>query len=142
MSDMNKRDLLLGFQSEDGQVWSIVLRIVLIALVVALLIIQCGPIIWNQINVHGIADDAAQEAAITYANNKGNMEKVYQIVQDFLDDSGARLEGSINVIEGKDGESKVIAITVRKIVNTYLFENVGYLCKYTEARAYSEYTIP
>jgi len=141
MNDMDRKSFLIRFQSEDGQVWSIVLGIVLIALVVAILIIQCGPIIWNQINIHGIADDAAQEAAITYANSR-DMEKVYKIVEDLLDDNDARLDGPINVIEGENGESDIIAISVRKIVNTYLFESIGYLCKYTEAKAYSEYVIP
>ena len=93
-------------------------------------------------SINGIADDAAQEAAITYANSRGDMDKVYEIVQDLLQDSGAELDGPITVIEGENGGDDLMAVSVRKIVNTYLFENVSYLCQYTEAHSYSEHVIP
>jgi len=36
----------------------------------------------------------------------------------------------------------MMSLSVRKIRNTFLFMNVGYLCRYTEAAAYSERAIP
>jgi hypothetical protein len=142
MGGMDGKRFILRFHSEDGQVWNIVLVIVLVAAVLGIIIIECGPIIWNHISVHGIADDASQEAGITYANNRGDMDRVYEIVQKLMDDNDAVLDGPINVIQGQNGEPDVITVSVRKIVNTFLFEKVGYLCRYTEAKAYSEYTIP
>lgn len=142
MSDMKGKRFLLRLHSEEGQVWAHVLRIALVALVIGAIIIECGPIIANHISINGIADDASQEAAITYANSRGNMDKVYEVVQNLLDDSDAELDGPITVIEGREGEPDLMAVSVRKIVNTYLFENVTYLCRYTEAHSYSEYAIP
>ena len=142
MSDMDGKRFLLRLHSEDGQVWAHVLKIVLAAVIIGATIIEFGPIIWNHIAINGIADDASQEAAITYANSRGDMDKVYQIVQNILDDNDAVLDGPMTVIEGEDGGPDSISLSVRKIVNTYLFENVGYLCQYTEAHSYSEYVIP
>ncbi|MBN2028317.1 MAG: hypothetical protein JW854_16330 [Actinobacteria bacterium] len=139
---MDGKSFTLRLRSEDGQVWAHVLTIVLVALVVAVIIIQFGPIMWNHISINGIADDAAHEAAITYSNSHGNMDRVSEAVQRVLDDNDAVLDNPITVIEGKNGGPDSIAISVRKIVNTYLFENVGYLCRYTEAHGFSEDIIP
>ncbi len=142
MNDMREKILLRNLQAEDGQVWSHVLTIVLVAVLAGAIVIQCGPIIWNHISIHGTADDAAQEAAITYANSRGDMDRVHEVVRELLDRNNAKLNGPINVIQGQNGEPDLITVSIRKIVNTSLFENVGYLCKYTEAHAYSERVIP
>jgi len=139
---MREKGFFIRLQAEDGQVLSHVLTIVLIAVFIGAIIIQCGPVIWNHISIHGTADDAAQEAAITYANSRGDMDRVYEAVNGVLESSDARLDGPINVLKGLNGEPDMVTVSIRKIANTFLFEKVGYLSKYTEAHAYSEYVIP
>ena len=123
---------------ERGQVWTYVLNILIVAAVVGFLITQCGPVIWNHIALRGTADDAASEAAITFTQSRGNMDRVYEAVEKLLEDRDARLDGSITVERDEMGRPVRIGVPVRKIVNTYLFEKIGYLCRYTEARAYAE----
>lgn len=142
MNDMSGRVILSRLRGEDGQVWSIALKILLVVIVLGALIIQAGPIIWNHISIRGTANGAAKEAALTYRNSRGNMEEVNRVVERFLDERDARFYGAISVVKGEGGEPDKISVTVRKIVNTYLFENIGYLCRYTEAVAYSESPIP
>jgi uncharacterized protein (UPF0333 family) len=139
---MNGKGFFLRLHGEDGQVWEYVLKIILVAVVIGAIITQCGPIIWNQISIHGTADDAAEEAATAYQQSKGNMEVVYEVVQELLDDRDVRLDGNITVVKGLNGEPDIISVPVRKIVNTYLFQNVGYLCRYTEAKALGETQVP
>jgi len=142
MNDMNGKTLFFRLRDEDGQIWSYVLKFVLVAVVIGAIIIQCGPVIWNHISIHGTADDAVEEAVTAYRNSRGNMERVNSVVKELLEDRDTRLVGTINVVKGQDGQPDTISLTVRKIVNTYLFENVGYLCRYTEAVAYSEKPAP
>ena len=142
MNDMDGKLIRTMLRGEDGQVWSIVLKILLAVVVVGAIIIQFGPIIHNYITIHGTADDALDEAVSAYMNSRGNMEYVNQAVKSFLDERNARLVGTINVVKGQGGAPETISITVRKIVNTYLFEKVSYLCQYTEAVAYSERSFP
>ncbi len=127
---------------EDGQVWSWVLTLVLVAVVIGAIITQFFPIIWNHISVHATADDAADEAAMEFRASRGNMQRVNESVKDMLASRDARLVGSISFIKGENGEPDRIGLTVRKITNTYLFENIGYLCRLTEATAYSEREVP
>jgi hypothetical protein len=141
-SDMDKVTLLGRLNNEDGQVWSYVLKKVLVAVLIGAIITQCGPIIWNHISVHGAADDVAEEAAIAYQNSKGNMDEVYKIVEEALSDRDVRLDGTIGVVMGPDGKPQSVTVPVRKVVNTFLFENVGYLCRYTEAKAFAEHPLP
>lgn len=126
---------------EDGQVWTYVLNILLVAVVIGFLITQCGPVIWNHIALRGTADDAAIEAATTYQQSRGDMDRVYEVVEKFLNDHDARLDGSITLERDQMGRPIKMGVPVRKIVNTYLFEKVSYLCGYTEAKAYAEKTL-
>ncbi|MDD3719013.1 MAG: hypothetical protein PHP28_10180 [Actinomycetota bacterium] len=135
---MNGKVMLSRLRSEDGQVWSIALKILLVVIVLGAIIIQAGPVIWNHISIRGTADDAADEAVMTYRSSRGNMQEVEKAVRKLLDAREARLYTEITFIKGKNGEQDMIGISVRKIVNTYFFEKVGYLCRYTEAVAYSE----
>ncbi len=124
--------------NEDGQVWSYVLNILIVAAVIGFLITQCGPVIWNHIALRGTADDAAIEAATEYTQTRGNMERVNEVVKRFLEDRDARLDGPITVERDASGRAVRIGVPVRKIVNTYLFERISYLSRYTEAKAYAE----
>ncbi|MDI6874753.1 hypothetical protein [Candidatus Solincola sp.] len=126
------------FSSQDGQVWTYVLRIFLVALVIGIIISQCGPIIANHIATRGTAKDAAELAADTYQNRRGNMEEVRSKVVKLLDERGARLDGEISVEYDQTGRPARIVVPVRKIVNTFFFQHVGYLSPYTEARAVGE----
>lgn len=139
---MSNRDRRSGAGSllngEGGQVWTYVVNILLAAAVIGFLITQCGPVIWNHISLRGTADDAASEAALTYTQTRGDMERVNEVVRKLLEDREARLDGPINVERDEMGRPVRIGVPVRKIVNTYLFEKIGYLCRYTEARAYAE----
>ncbi len=123
--------------SEGGQVWVYILKIFLVALVIGLLISQFGPIIANHISTHSTASDAASEAAHIY-NTSRSMEKVTDAVVKFLTDRGARLDGAINIVYDESGRPAKISVPVRKVVNTFLFEHVGYLAPYTEAHAVGE----
>ncbi len=118
--------------SEQGQVWSWALGIFLVALIVGVIIVQCGPIIANHLNVGSTAQDAADEAANVYEKTRGNMVEVQKDVSKFLEDHGAHLAGNITVEKGS-GDSSIIYVPVRKIVNTYIFKNVSYLASFTEA---------
>lgn len=124
--------------AEEGQVWTYILKIFLVALVVGLIISQCGPIILNQITTRTTARDAAELAADTYADTKGDMEKVRAEVGDLLDERGARLDGEITIVYDESGQARKISVPVRKITNTFLFERVSYLSPYTEAHSRAE----
>jgi hypothetical protein len=123
---------------EEGQVWNYVLNILLAAVLLGFLITQCGPVIWNHIALRGTADAAAAEAAMEYAHSRGNMDRVKEVVEKLLGDRDARLDGPINVERDEMGRPVRIGVPVRKIVNTYIFEKISYLCRYTEAKAYAE----
>jgi hypothetical protein len=138
---MRGRVLLKRLAGEEGQILAYVLKILLAFAVIGFLISQCGPIIWNHITTRTTAGDAAELAARIYEENNGNMEKVYERVRKMLDERGARLDGQISVEMDASGRAVSISVPVRKIVNTYLFENVGYLAPYTEATAVGEHSI-
>ena len=132
LAEMGKR-----CRSEDGQVWTYILKIFLVALVIGLIISQCGPIIANHISTRGTASDAADLAAHTY-NTRKDMEKVTEEVTKLLDERNARLDGNISLIYDETGRPQKISVPVRRIVNTFLFEHVGYLAPLTEAHAGGE----
>lgn len=139
---MNLKTFLSGLESEDGQVWTYVLWIIIIAVVIGVIITQFGPIIGNHVTIGGTADKVAEEAAIAYDQSKGDMEKVYDVALQKLEESGSRLDGTISVVKGQNGEPDMMTVPVRKITDTYLFENVSYLCSYTEAKAFGEHSMP
>ena len=139
---MDRKSFLSALECESGQVWTYVLWIITTAVVIGVIITQFVPIIGNHLTIGGIADKAAEEGAVAYEQNRGNMDKVYELVKKKLDESGARLDGTISIVEGTGGEPDMITVPVRKITNTYLFENVSYLCSYTEAKAFGEHTLP
>lgn len=122
---------------EEGQVWIYVLKIFLVAVVVGLIISQCGPIIANHISTRGTANDAADLAARTY-NARKDMDKVREEVTKLLTERNARLDGNISIIYDDTVRPQKISVPVRKIVNTFLFEHVGYLAPLTEAHAVGE----
>ncbi len=130
-----------AFASQDGQVWTYVLRIFLVALIIGVIISQCGPIIANQISTRGTAGDAAELAADTYNSTRGNMQEVRSKVVRFLEERGARLNGEISVESDQTGRAVKIVVPVRKIVNTFFFQHVGYLSSYTEARAVGKHDL-
>ncbi|MGQ9476525.1 MAG: hypothetical protein ACUVRX_10810 [Actinomycetota bacterium] len=129
------------FSSESGQVWVHVLRIFLVALVIGVIISQCGPIIANYISTRGTANDAAILAAETYQSKRGDMEQVRHEVIKLLDERGARLDGDITLEYDPTGRPTKIVVPVRKIVNTFFFQHVGYLSPYTEARASGKHEV-
>lgn len=135
------RELLIGLSSEDGQVWTYVLRIFLVALIIGVIISQCGPIIANHITTRGTANEAAELAADIYQSKREQMEKVTAEVEKLLHERGARLDGKITLIYDQMGRPIKISVPVRKIVNTFFFENVSYLSPYTEARAVGEHNL-
>ncbi|MDY6794733.1 MAG: hypothetical protein SWK76_05575 [Actinomycetota bacterium] len=127
-----------GLGAEEGQIWTYIIKIALVFLVLGILVIQFGPIIWNQISTRYTARDASDLAATTFNNNRGDMDKVYEKVEEMLTDREARLDGNISIIYDQAGQPSAISVPVRKIVNTYLFENVSYLSSLTEACSVGE----
>jgi hypothetical protein len=138
-SEVCLKRILDAIAGEQGQIWSWVLGIFLVVVILGILITQCGPIIANYINVGSTATDAADEAASVYQKTRGNMSEVQKDVSKFLEDHGARLAGDISV-DTISGET-TIYVPVRKIVNTFLFSNVSYLCSFTEASAEGKGTV-
>lgn len=138
---MKRESLLSRLNEEEGQVLSYLLKIILVAVLVAVFIIEAGPIIWNHISTRGTANEAAELAAHSYANNRGDMEKVRKEVKDFVEERQARLVGDLQLVYDNTGRATAIKVTVRKIVNTYLFEHIGYLSPLTEARATGKYDL-
>ncbi len=135
---MESKAFMNALSGEEGQVWTYILKIFLAALVVGLVISQCGPIILNQITTRTTAKDAAELAADTYMDSKGDMAKVKAEVKNLLDERGARLDGEITVVYDESGQARKISVPVRKITNTFLFERVSYLSPYTEAHSRAE----
>ena len=127
---------------EDGQVWGYVLRLVLAAVIVGALIVEFGPIAWNHISIRGTADDAAAEAVIAYRDSRGDMKRVNRVVADLVRSRDARLVGAVDLVQGQGGQPDAIRLTVRKVVNTYLVENIGFLSGLAEAVASSEKPVP
>ncbi len=125
--------------SEQGQVWSWVLGIFLATVFLGIVIVQCGPVIANHINLGSTAKDAADEAVSAYQKDRGNLSEVEKAVSKFLEEHGARLAGAIS-IDNSSGEP-TIHVPVRKIVNTYLFKNISYLAGFTEASAEGKGTV-
>ena len=132
---MDRRTVFSRLSSEEGQIWSWVLKIFLVALVIGAIITQCGPVIWNHISTRSTAKDAADLASNIYQNHGGNMTRVNDEVQKFLKERDARLAGTITVDYDELGKASAISVPVRKIVNTFVFKNIGYLSPYTEAYA-------
>jgi len=135
---MDRRNITSRLNSEEGQVWSWVLRILLVAFVIGVLITQAGPVISNHVAIKGTANEAADVAARTYQSTRGNMTRVNDDVQKFLEDHDARLAGSIIINYGELGKASTISVPVRKIANTFIFKSIGYLSSYTEAFALGE----
>ena len=133
------RRMLDTIADEQGQVWSWLLGIFIVTVILGILITQCGPVIANHINLGSTAKDAADEAASMYQKTRGNMSEVQKDVSKFLEDRGARLAGDITT-DTISGET-TISVPVRKIVNTFLFSNVSYLCHFTEAFAKGKSTV-
>lgn len=138
---------------EDGQAAAWILKIFLVIAVLAIIITQFGPVLWNHISIGSVAEDAADTAAQLFdkynltperwnaaATNPGYMQsrdKIVSEVKKWLEDRDARLVG--NITAGyNDAGAPYVAVSVRKIVNTTLFKNVSYLASYTEASAYRE----
>jgi hypothetical protein len=139
---MSLNGFISRLHDEDGQVWGYVLKMVLVFVIIGVIVTQFVPIIMNYATIHSLADDAINEAVLTYEQQRGNMEKVNAAVRELLDDRDARLVGSVKVVKGQAGQPDMLNLSVRKIRNTFLFMNVGYLCRYTEAAAYSERAAP
>ncbi len=132
---MNEQLFFSRFSSEEGQVWSWVLRIFLVFFVLGILITQCGPVISNHVGIGGLATEAADRAAASYRSTKGNLQEVTKAVDGYLRENGARLAADITIDKKVAGQSQIIYVQVRKISNTFVFENVGYLAPFTEAFA-------
>ncbi len=111
------------------------LRIFLVVFVLGVLITQCGPVISNHVGIGGLATEAADRAAAAYRSNRGNLQEVTKVVDGYLRENGARLAADITVDKKVAGQSQIIYVPVRKIVNTFVFKNVGYLAPFTEAFA-------
>jgi hypothetical protein len=139
---MSRKTISRSLKREEGQVWTYVLWILSVSLLIGIIISQFGPIISNHISIGSAAGDAAEEGAIAYSQSRGDMEEVRRVVLKKLDEKGARLDGSIGFVQGQNGEPDMITVPARRISNSYLFENVSYLCKYTEAKAFGEHPIP
>ncbi len=135
MGDMDMKELVRG---EDGQILAHVMTIVLVAAVIGAIIFQCGPIIMNHVSIGKLADGAAEEGAIAYRHSHGDMDKVYGVIQEYIDDRDARLDGTVGIEYDTRGNPVKLTVPVRRINNTWLFENIGYLSTYTEAKAFGE----
>ena len=138
INDMNMKDFASRLHGEDGQVLSHVLSILLVAAVIGAIIFQFGPIIMNHISIGKLAGNAAEEGSIAYRNNHGDMDKVYEVIQEYIDAHDARLDGTISVEYDASGDPVKITVPVRRITNSWIFENIGYLSPYTEAKAFGE----
>ena len=138
ISDMYGNGFTSRLHAEDGQVLSYVLKILLVAAVIGAIILQFGPIIMNHISIGKLAGNAAEEGAVTYRNSRGDMDRVYGVIKQYIDEHDARLDGNIGIEYDASGNPVKITVMVRRITNTWLFENIGYLSPYTEAKAFGE----
>lgn len=134
---MRTGHLLSRFRSEDGQVWSWILKIFLAAAVAAIIISQAGPVIWNQISIGSLADDAADLAVLKYEQYR-DLDRTTAAVDDWLKERDARRAGNITIATDQAGRPITIGVPVRRIEGTVLFEHVSYLSSLTEADAYAE----
>ncbi len=127
---MHRARILHAYRDESGQVASYLLKIAIAFVIVGLLLTQAVPIVINQLTIQGIANSAATEAVKALQTQRSNdLAALTKTVQDFLNEKGAKLAGPIEVNEAR------ITVHVKKIRETFLFENVSFLCKYVEADA-------
>jgi hypothetical protein len=117
---------------ERGQSTGFFLKLGLAAAIVALIIVQIGPILSNQLQVNDVAKNAADIGVAKYRASKGNMNEVKLSIIASLEDQNARLAGEVSTYKNDAGE-QVLSFTARKIARTFLFYHVGVLAPYTEA---------
>ena len=122
---------------ERGQSWGLFLKLGMAAILVALIIVQIGPILSNQLEVRNIARDAASIGVNKYRLSKGDMDEVRKSIETALLEQGARLASEVSTYKDSSG-NQVLSFTVRKITRTYLFYHVDFLAPYTEALASAE----
>jgi hypothetical protein len=132
---MSGKTVFARLSSQEGQILSWVVGIFVVIAILGFLVVQCGPIIRNQINIRGLASDAADHAAVAYRDSRGNMRQVTSKVESFLTENEARLDGNITVDKDASGKEQTIRVPVRKIVNTFFFRKISYLASFTEAHA-------
>lgn len=119
-------------KDERGQTLVFFVKIGLAAIILALAVTQMGPIIRNQIRLHDVAGDLGDVAKLEFKNSRGNLESVQSVVEDGLEREDARLVGDIASYKDEDG-MQVLSFTSKRIERTFLFYNISYLARYTEA---------
>ncbi len=129
-----------GLRDQRGQVLGLLLKVGLALIVLGIALSQVGPVIFNRIQVGKIAKDAAFEAAVSYKNNRGDLNAARQAAMKVIEKENAQLVGDIAVTRNQSGEYTV-SVTVRKIRRSWLFYRVDFLARYTEATATSQETI-
>jgi hypothetical protein len=135
---MNEKGFISRLCGEEGQVYSYILKMVLVFVVIGIIISQCGPVIWNHVSLGNTASKIANEGSVIYRNSQGDMDKVREAVTKKVEDAGARIVGDIGLIYNDRGEPEALSVPIRKITNTLIFESWSYLAPYTEANAVGE----
>jgi hypothetical protein len=119
---------------ERGEIRGLFLKIGLAAVLVALVIVQVGPILSNKMEIGGVASDAAGVGINRYRQTRGDMKEVKLSVERSLEEQGARLVGEVAAYPDENGDM-ILSFAARKISRTWLFYHVGFLAPYTEAMA-------
>jgi hypothetical protein len=121
-------------RGQGGQALGLLLKIGLALIVLAIALSQVGPVIFNRIQVGKIAEDAAFEAAVSYKNNRNDLNAARQAAMKVIEKEGAQMVGDVAVTRDQSGQYTV-SVTVRKIRRSWLFYRVEFLAPYTEAQA-------
>lgn len=119
---------------ERGQTLVFLVKIGLAAIVVALAFTQMGPILANQLRLHDTAGDLGDVAILEFKNSHGDLEQVKRAVEKGLMREDARLVGEIGSYKNESGQ-QVLSFTSRRTTRTFLFYNISFLARFTEAAA-------
>lgn len=117
---------------ERGEIRALFLKMGLAAALVALILVQIGPILANKIEITGINKDAVDIGVNKYRVTKGDLQEVQKSVTAALEERGARLVGNVTAYQDESG-TLVLSFTSRKIARTWLFYHVSYLAPYMES---------
>lgn len=124
---------------ERGQTLVFIVKIGLAAIILALAITQMGPLVRNQIKLHDVAGDLGEVAKLEFRNSHGDLDQVKKVVEEGLEREDARLVGDIASYQDENGD-QVLSFTSKRIERTFLFYNISYLARYTEAVATTKVT--
>jgi len=122
---------LHALDDESGQILSQVIKIGIVVLVLAILIVEIGPIIYGRITIINDAEDIATGAAFSYRMTNNSQSEA-------INDAGSRMrlmgysdeeikESTIEFLPVESQTKETVRVTVVKYAKTLITRNISYL---------------